>query len=423
MNKTKNKILLTVLIILLVIGSFFGGYFSRYFTIDKELRGVYDLVNKYKKYYYFDDGDLVKEISDAILDDYSTYYTKEEYQAIINEAKGYYEGIGLSFYKNSLKIYKVLGNSPSEKAGIKGGGNLVAVKYNESYIDVDSLEEFTSILGQIPNNTNFIINIDYNGTVKEYTIQKQSYKRSYVHYYDSDGYYGFVDISGEFKMEKLNNETIISDSSVGYLVYDSFSGTSKDLSGSAKQMEEALKKFKNDNKTNLILDLRDNGGGYMDILCKVSSHFIDIENGKTAEVSYSIDKNGIKKSYYSKACDYSDYNFNNIVVLANENTASASEALIGAMLDYDKQNKVKVLVSSSIKNGQTVYKTYGKGIMQNTYKNTDGSAVKLTVAEIFWPISKTSIHKVGIVGKQDGKILAVDKSNALNQALNIINNF
>ena len=78
-----------------------------------------------------------------------------------------------------------------------------------------------------------------------------------------------------------------------------------------------------------------------------------------------------------------------------------------------------MLVSSSILGGKTVYKTYGKGIMQTTYRHIDGSAVKLTVAQNYWPISHTTIHNVGIIGKDSGKILAVDKENALEKALTL----
>ena len=82
--------------------------------------------------------------------------------------------------------------------------------------------------------------------------------------------------------------------------------------------------------------------------------------------------------------------------------------------------KAMELVSSSKLGNETVYKTYGKGIMQSTYVNVDGSAVKLTTAEIFWPISYTSIHKVGVIGKDTGKILKADKNNSLSYALELV---
>ena len=82
-----------------------------------------------------------------------------------------------------------------------------------------------------------------------------------------------------------------------------------------------------------------------------------------------------------------------IAVLADENTASASECLIGAMMDYGSMTEETLVIT---KNGDTA-RTYGKGIMQTTYVNpTGGDALKLTTAYIYWPVSHTSIHGTGI---------------------------
>ncbi len=420
MNKNLKKILIGVTSVALIVGVFFAGYFCRYFTLDEDYRGIYDLITKYKKYYYFDDGDLVKDISDAILDNYSTYYTKEEYREVRNAARGNYNGIGVAVTGEPLKIVSVYGNSPAENVGIKAGGIITAIDVGSGYINANNKSDFTAILNSINDGKDLKIKIDYNGEIKEYNLKKQAYKRTYVHYYDESGYYGFNEIEGELGFNKISNTTLINDSSVGYIVYDSFNGTENNLSGSKKQFEEVLKKFKNDNRSNVIVDLRNNGGGYMSILSTVSSHFIDVEKGDKVPICIAVDKYGNKEIYKSEKCDYSDYNFSNIIILANENSASASEAFIGAVLDYDKNNIVKVLVSSSYKNGEKVYKTYGKGIMQNTYVNSDGSAVKLTTAEIFWPISNTSIHGVGAIGLEEGKILAVDSDKILDKALELV---
>ncbi len=421
MNK-KQKLLYGIMAVVLVVVSFFSGFLARYYFVDDDIRAIRDLVEKYKKYYYYDDGDLVRDISDAILDEYSTYYTAEEYAEILNGAKGNYKGIGLGFTSNSLYVATVLGNSPCEKAGVKSGGILTAINIGSGDLPITTLDEFTMVLNSAPDDKDFTIKIRYDDGLKEFTVAKKDYKRTYVHYYDASGYYGFSDKSGNMSMKKLSNETLISSESVGYIVYESFNGTENNLNGSAKQIEEVLNKFKVDGKKDIILDLRDNGGGYMSILSDVSAHFIDAGDGEKALISVAVDKYGEREEFYSSKCDYSSYSFNNIIILANENSASASEALIGAVLDYDKRGIVKVLVSSSTLNNETVYKTYGKGIMQSTYLNFDGSAVKLTTAEIFWPVSNISIHKKGVVGLDTGKTLKVSKDNALNYALQILNN-
>jgi carboxyl-terminal processing protease len=180
-----------------------------------------------------------------------------------------------------------------------------------------------------------------------------------------------------------------------------------------------LEKFKSNGKSQLILDIRDNGGGYMDVLCEVAGMLVEKEsNGQV--VSITIDKYGKEKYFNSKNQTYNEYGFKKIVVLANEHTASASEILIGAMLDYDKSNRVSIVLDGHQKNGQTVYKTYGKGIMQTTYANLDSSAVKLTTAKMFWPKSRISIHDKGVTTQTSNKVYNATNGDAYLYALNML---
>ena len=106
--------------------------------------------------------------------------------------------------------------------------------------------------------------------------------------------------------------------------------------------------------------------------------------------------------------------------MIDEDTASASEALVGAIYVYSTKINfnLKVIISSSILNGEKVYKSYGKGIMQTTYPNVDGSAVKLTTAKLYWPISNVSIHGVGITTSIIPTAINADAETALSVALN-----
>ncbi|MBO5926922.1 MAG: hypothetical protein J6Q38_05150, partial [Clostridia bacterium] len=299
MNKTSKKIITFALVFVSLVLSFFGGYFVRYFAMDSEQRAIYDLIQKYKKYYYFDDGDLVKDISDAILDEYSEYFTKKEYIEILNGAKGNYSGIGISFEAKSLKIVGVIGNSPAEKAGVVKGGTLTEIAVDESFVKAQNFNNLSEILDSIPSEEEFKIKVRYGENTCEYTLSKQAYKRTYVHYYDNLGYYGFNDKSGTIAFEKLSSETIITNDTVGYIVYDSFNGTESGLKGSAKQIEHVLNKFKQDKKQNVILDLRDNGGGYMDILSEVSAHFINSNYGAKVKIAVAKDKYNTEEVFYS----------------------------------------------------------------------------------------------------------------------------
>ena len=422
MKDKSRKIVISIIMVITIIGVFFLGYFSRDIFLDKELRETYNFLQTYKNYYFYEsEGSLVKDISEAILDDYSEYFTKEEYERERAESFGNMAGIGLSFLGENLKIYKVAGNSPAKNAGIKSGGVLTEIDTGSGYSPLTDYNSFNVKYSLVQNNQEIGLKVNYDGTIKEYRLKRSEYKRTYVEYMDSVGHYLFTDKDGEMKLVKSDDETTILNDSVGYIRYESFNGKDDGITGSAGQIEEVLKKFKNDNKKNLIFDLRGNGGGYLSILCDIAPHFIDGDESKNNLVAYSVDKNNKRENYYAKGSDFSSYNFENIIILADRNSASASEAFIGAVLDYDKTNIVKVLVSSSMENGEKVYKTYGKGIMQNTFKHLDGSAVKLTVAEIFWPKSQTCIHKKGIVGLDSGKILKVESENSLELALNLCN--
>lgn len=420
MDKITKKIIASVLIVVSVVGVFFLGYFFKDLTMDKDFREIYQFLQTYRKHYLYDEeGNLVKDISNAILDDYSQYYTKEEYERANSESDGNVSGTGLLFRGNNLVISNVAGNSPSKHAGVKAGGVITEVDIGNGFVLLKSYTDFAVQIQAVEYNTNFKIKVDYDGEVKTFDIKYCDYKRTYVEYADNQGVYAFSDKDGKMALYKIEESTFINDNTIGYIKYDKFYGRDSGLYGSAGQMTEVLKKFKNDGKRKVIVDLRGNGGGYLDILCNVAKHFIDGEKTKNNLIAYGVDKYGRRKEYYAKSCTYNDYNFEKIVILADETTASAAEGFIGAALDYDKTNKVTVLVSSSTLKGQKVYKTYGKGIMQSTYRHIDGSAVTLTVAQTYWPISNVTIHGVGVIGKESGKILAVDKEKALDTALAI----
>ena len=152
-----------------------------------------------------------------------------------------------------------------------------------------------------------------------------------------------------------------------------------------------------DKKKKLIVDLRSNGGGFMSIMGDVASHFVGVKNGSKVLCAKAVYKDGKVDKFTTPAVDYADYGFEKIIFLANSNTASASEALIGACLDYDYKNVVRVVLSQTKKDEKYVYATYGKGIMQTTFENPFGKdAIKLTTAKIYWPVSEVCIHGVGI---------------------------
>ena len=91
-NKTVKRIISAVVAVFVVALSFTGGYFTRYATEDKEIRSIRYILDCYKKYYYFEQDDVVDIIAGALLDQYSAYYTKEEYELVQKASKGQREG-------------------------------------------------------------------------------------------------------------------------------------------------------------------------------------------------------------------------------------------------------------------------------------------------------------------------------------------
>jgi carboxyl-terminal processing protease len=167
----------------------------------------------------------------------------------------------------------------------------------------------------------------------------------------------------------------------------------------------------------LILDLRNNLGGYMDIFSKIAGMLV--EKHSSNQVAYkSVTRDGTETLHYISDSVYDSYGFEKIIVLANEYTASASETLIGTMLDYDTQNKVSVIIEGQEKDGQAICKTYGKGIMQTTYGLIGGGAFKLTTARMLWPDGKTCIHNVGIKTSAENSVDAGE--NAINRAIEVL---
>ncbi len=411
--KKFGKIFVKILPYFLAVVTFFVGIFVGNGILDKDVRAVKDLVEKYKQYYYFEEGNIIDLVSSALLDDYSEYYTKEEYKKVKDGSKGYTDGIGLRIDNITNKIKLVLYNSPCDLAGVKEGGTLKKVIVNGT-----EYENIKQTLDQTTIGQSIGLVVDYNGTLKEYNIVKSNYKQTFVKYVDNTGEYSFRGNNG-IRYQKISENSFVTNSSIGYLKYTSFSGKEGGLEGSVGQFDCALDNFKNAGKSTLILDLRDNGGGYVDVLEQIAAMVLPTTNGSNAVIGVANDKYGNEEKFTSKPVTFENYNIKKLVILANSMSASASEVLIGAILDYASNYSsldLKVLISDE-NWGNT--STYGKGIMQTTYLNLDGSAVKLTTAKLTTPLTCKSIHGVGFNEQFDSRIKVVSENDILNYAMSL----
>lgn len=420
-QRTKSAVTVAVAVVA-AIGMFLAGFFAGRIK-DPDVAALEFIVKTYKRHYLEYDDDFVSVMSKSILDEYSEYYTKEEYAELKKISSGVRGGIGIYYgdrSDGSVVIAEVLGNSPAERAGIKAGYIVKGFRksVDENFTEINGRQELSDALAPLALGEEFVLKLEYTDAdgvhEKECTLARKEYRQTYVYYSDVSGSWRFSNGNEEdmddLKFERYDEPIADFGDDTAYLRYTLFYGTANGILGSAGQIEEALKKFTVSGRSKLILDLRGNGGGYVDICQSVAKFFVPApENSFSliATAEYKKDPKTDKSKteiFKSSAIEFGTYNYTKIIVLADENTASASEMLIGAMLSYDTQDKIDVVLApSKDDDGQTVYKSYGKGIMQTTYVNTfGGGALKLTTARLVWPDGKTCIHGVGITKSLKG---------------------
>lgn len=420
-QRTKSAVTVAVAVVA-AIGMFLAGFFAGRIK-DPDVAALEFIVKTYKRHYLEYDDDFVSVMSKSILDEYSEYYTKEEYAELKKISSGVRGGIGIYYgdrSDGSVVIADVLGNSPAERAGIKAGYIVKGFRksVDENFTEINGRQELSDALAPLALGEEFVLKLEYTEAdgvhEKECTLARKEYRQTYVYYSDASGSWRFSNGNEEdmddLKFERYDEPIADFGDDTAYLRYTLFYGTANGILGSAGQIEEALKKFTVSGRSKLILDLRGNGGGYVDICQSVAKFFVPApENSFSliATAEYKKDPKTDKSKteiFKSSAIEFGTYNYTKIIVLADENTASASEMLIGAMLSYDTQDKIDVVLApSKDDDGQTVYKSYGKGIMQTTYVNTfGGGALKLTTARLVWPDGKTCIHGVGITKSLKG---------------------
>lgn len=415
-NGIRGSIIRGVIAGVLLIAFFWAGYLVSYFSIDGDLRSLQFVYNTYKdNYFFYEEVNPAKVLTEGLTDIYSEYYTADEYKSEQSASKGERKGYGIVF--NGLTVYRVSGNSPAEKAGLEKGDKIVAYQLNDGEsVSVDALAKLTAVLSAASDKDLVTLYVERGTGREKCSMRKADYRESYVYYTDSTGRYRFNDDNGKMQLGRFADSDLALGSDWGYIRYTSFYGQTDGTYGSVGQITAALDQMFSNGKNKLIIDLRDNGGGFMDIMCKLSGVFCpqssgtgniaqiaEYRNGKnySFKVNYSASKNSEGALYSEK--------IQKLVFLANQNSASASEALIGSVLDYDKvadTNKVRVVLDGyTDESGEKVYKTYGKGIMQTTFVNNfTGEAMKLTTARILWPLSGTCIHGIGITTATDSRV-------------------
>lgn len=278
------------------------------------------------------------------LDENSKFYTEEEYDERYTDVAGIYVGIGINvFYdENKVILGEPIEGSPAEGSGLQIGDIVVAV--NGERVEGYGLDKVTSLI-KGEEGTNVDITVLRNGFEYTYTIARSVIKINPITY------------------------EIIEGTNIGYVKLSSFNANAADA------FKAVMTEFGGMGVEKIILDLRNNLGGYLDAAVKIASYFIP-----DGELVVEEEHNGNNKNYYYWAKD-TDYKFK-AVVLINQYSASASELVASALRDYG----TGVLV------GQT---SYGKGSMQTVTQIRSGHYLWMTIAEYFTP-SHTPIDKVGV---------------------------
>lgn len=278
---------------------------------------------------------------DYLGDDYTTYLDDESTSELFDSLSGQYTGIGVSINNSDKTIVEVFDDTPAERAGIKPGD--IIVGFNDTDARPLSADEVVSL---IKNTTGeFKLQLQRGDNIVEVTLKNELLITPNIDYY------------------------MIDNTKTGYLYMETFSNTL------ATQVKDALAELESEGMTSLIIDLRNNTGGYLTAATDVASIFL--EKGKRI---YSLEYQDEVTNYNDKTREHKEYE---IVVIINENTASASEILAAAL----KESYGATIVGAT---------SFGKGKVQQTMQLDDGSMVKYTSAYWLTP-SGTCIDNTGIV--------------------------
>lgn len=279
------------------------------------------------------------------LDPHSVYIPSEELEGITENMQGDFIGIGVSYYsyKDTISVINTIKGGPSEKSGIKAGDRILMAGQDTLYgerLVRDKLAD--KLKGELNSQ-----------------VQLKVYRRG-------KGIFDVVVKRGRVPIQSVDAFYMV-DENVGYIKINRFAETTY------KEFKEALKELQKNNMKELILDLRDNGGGFIAPALKIADEFLVDE---TLMMFTKNKKGAIDNSY---ATDEGDFETGGIYILLNENSASASEILAGALQDNDRG----VIVGR---------RSYGKGLVQREMALGDGSAVRLTISRYYTPTGR-SIQK------------------------------
>ncbi|MEN8120657.1 MAG: S41 family peptidase [Bacteroidota bacterium] len=276
------------------------------------------------------------------LDPHSIYINKDEVKEMNEPLIGSFDGIGITFniFKDTVYIVRTYPGGPSEKAGLKPGDRIVSVE-NEliagTGINLGMVKKL--LLGKKGTKVNISIKRKSITELIDYTIIR-----------------GKIPINSIVTAYKA-------DEKIGYIKLTKFSATTID------EFEKTIKKLKKEGVNDLILDLRDNGGGYLRTAINIADQFIQANK----LIVFTKGTSSPRSNYFSTSKGL--FEKSKLIVLIDEGTASASEIVTGAVQDWDRG----VVIGR---------RSFGKGLVQRPFHLMDGSMIRLTIARYYTPTGR-----------------------------------
>ncbi|MEF8810414.1 MAG: S41 family peptidase [Bacteroidales bacterium] len=359
----RNIILLPLLIVFLIPKSGSGQIFNDdMYKFGKALHFISS--------YYIDSVDRSHLVEKAVkemisdLDPHTTYLTKEEVQAMNEPLQGNFEGIGIQFniYKDTIYVISPISGGPSEKVGIQAGDRIIKINGETvAGIEISTSGVRDRLLGE-------------KGTKVDVTVKRPGMEKL-LH---------FTITRDEIPIHSMD-AAYMADDNTGYIKLNRFAQTTND------EFTSAVKKLKKEGANSFILDLRDNGGGYLEQAIELADEFLDdnklivyTEGLKVKREENYATKEGISKD-------------EKLVILIDEGSASASEIVAGAVQDWDRG----LIIGR---------RSFGKGLVQRPVSLPDGSMIRLTVARYHTPTGRV-IQKPYNNGREDYKTDIIKRFN------------
>ena len=348
--KKSNRFMPLIMAVCVIIGIMIGSFYANHFSGNR-LNIINSGSNRLSNLLHLIDDQYVDKVNiDSLvdvaipqiladLDPHSVYISAKDAQAVADDLKGSFSGVGIEFTirKDTIHVQNVVKNGPAQRAGILAGDKIVSVDGKPFVGKIVTNEEAMRRL-KGPKDTKVKLGVMRYGqkAVKYFTVTR-----------------------GDIPQKSIT-ATYMLDKNTGDIKVKSFGETTY------PEMLIALAKLSQEGFTNLVIDLRDNTGGYMNSAIQMANEFLP----KNKLIVYTIGRKSPRQDFPSDG--HGSYQKIPLVVLINEGSASASEIFAGAMQDNDRATII----------GR---RSFGKGLVQQQLSFPDGSMIRLTIARYYTP--------------------------------------